>query len=348
MNDNHPSILMVGNFLSDQAGSRSAGEELNARLKQMGWVTMTTSSKSSRLLRMVDMAVHVLFQRKKYQVAYVEVHSGAAFRWAEIVVGLLYFLRKPCVLALHGGRLPEFAEKNMKRVRNLLSRAAQVVTPSNFILRAFQGVRSDIQYIPNGIDIEQYSFRERGQPAARLIWIRAFHSIYQPQVAISVLARVRKIFPDAHLTMIGPDKKDGSRQLVLLAARSEQVMDGLSIIGVVPKLEIPGWLDKADVFLNTTAYESFGQAVLEAASSGLLIVSTDVGELSHLWENQSHAMLVSSNDAGAMADAVIQVLNQPSLAAHLSSNARRRAEQFDWAEVMPQWERLFMELYRPA
>jgi glycosyltransferase involved in cell wall biosynthesis len=348
MSDNHPSILLVGNFLSDNAGSRSAGEELNARLKQMGWVTMTTSSKSSRLLRLLDMMVHVLFHGKKYQIAYVEVYSGAAFRWAEIVVGLLYFLRKPCVLALHGGGLPEFAEKNMKRVSNLLSRAAQVVTPSNFILAAFQGMRSDIQYIPNGIDLRGYTFRERGQPAPRLIWIRAFHSIYQPLMAIAVLAHVRKVFPDAHLTMIGSDKKDGSLQLALLEARSAQVMDGLSITGPVPKSEIPGWLDKADIFLNTTAYESFGQAVLEAASSGLLIVSTNAGELPYLWENHSQAILVSSNDPNAMADAVIQVLNQPMLAVHLSHNARRKAEQFDWAVVMPQWEKLFMELYRSA
>jgi len=245
---------------------------------------------------------------------------------------------------LHGGGLPEFAQKNMERVRTLFSRATRIVTPSNFILDAFRGLRPDIQYIPNGIDSTRYPFRKREHPSPQLIWVRAFHEIYRPQMAIRMLAGIRQMFPNAHLTMIGPDKKDGSLELTLQEARRLNVMDGLTVTGPISKSEIPAWLDQADVFLNTTSYESFGQAVLEAAAAGLLIVSTDVGELSRLWKTDIDAILVPASDEDAMVGAVLCVLKDPNLAARLSDNAHEKAGQFDWQEILPQWERLFMEL----
>ena len=42
-------------------------------------------------------------------------------------------------------------------------------------------------------------------------------------------------FPDARLTMIGPDKKDGSLEQTRRAAESLQVLDRLALPGAVPR-----------------------------------------------------------------------------------------------------------------
>ena len=54
-------------------------------------------------------------------------------------------------------------------------------------------------------------------------------------MAPQVLARVRRRFPDAHLTMIGPDKGDGSFERTLAAARREQVDDAMEFPGAVDR-----------------------------------------------------------------------------------------------------------------
>jgi glycosyltransferase involved in cell wall biosynthesis len=290
------------------------------------------------------MILCVLFKRGNYQVAYVEVYSGLAFLWAELIVNLLHTLKKPCVLALHGGKLIEFAETNRKRIRRLFSKASQIATPSQFLKEYFSVTYPRIVYIPNGIDIQAYKFRKRTNPKPHLIWIRAFHSIYQPLMAVQVLQKVKLAFPDVHLTMIGADKKDGSLQGVINFMQQHELRDAVSIVGHVPKADIPLWLDTADIFLNTTRYESFGVSVLEAACVGLPIVTTNVGELPYLWQNEQEALLVSFDDINQMSNAVIQVLNNTNLAGALSVNAYQKATQFDWSAIIHRWEKLFLEL----
>jgi glycosyltransferase involved in cell wall biosynthesis len=103
-------------------------------------------------------------------------------------------------------------------------------------------------------------------------------------------------------------------------------------------------LSEGDIFLNTTNHESFGVSVMEAAACGLCIVSTNVGELSLLWQDGHDSLLVQPDDHEAMASAVRGILCEPKLAERLSRNARAKAEQFDWSKILPQWEALLQEV----
>ena len=64
-----------------------------------------------------------------------------------------------------------------------------------------------------------------------------------------------------------------------------QVTDDMRIVGAVAKSEVPTWLDRGEIFLRSTSFESFGIAVMEAAACGLPVVSTDAGEMPYLWDN---------------------------------------------------------------
>jgi glycosyltransferase involved in cell wall biosynthesis len=340
---NKSGILLVGNFLSSHTGTRSVGEELSLRLSAIGWKTIETSHQPGRTFRLVDMLSSVIVHRKKYQIAYVEVYSGLAFFWAEMVVQLLSLLHKPVVLTLHGGGLVEFAQRNPTRITKLLRKGQIIVTPSLFLQAALKPYNTTIRYLPNAVDVSHYEFQLRYHPAPKIIWLRAFHEIYQPEMAVKVLSFLVKEFKEITLTMIGPDKKDGSLNSALDLAQRTDMTSHINIVGSIPKSEVPIWLAKGDIFLNTTRFESFGVSVVEAALIGLPIVTTSVGELSYLWENEKTAMLVPQNAPEAMANAIRRILTEPGLAERLSSNARRKAEQFDWSVILPHWERLLNE-----
>ena len=125
---------MVGNFLSATVGTRSVCEDLAIRLTFPGRRVLTTSNQQNRLLRMLDMVHTVWTRRSEYSVANVDVYSGLAFVWAEVVCLLLRIIGKPYVLTLHGGNLPEFAGRWPRRVGRLLRSAAAVTTPSRYLL----------------------------------------------------------------------------------------------------------------------------------------------------------------------------------------------------------------------
>lgn len=338
------SVLLIGNFLSVSVGSYGVSEALRLRLVERGWKVYYASRRANKLLRLADMLVTVCRFRRSYRVANVDVFSGAAFIWAEWVACLLQYLRKPFILTLWGGALPDFTRRYPWRVKRLLRSASLVNTPSTYLHRYFATICPDIHLLSNGIDLANYPCRERTYQNPHLVWLRAFHEIYNPQMAVEAFAMLRNEFKEGTLTMIGPDKRDGSYEACLALARRLDVRHALQLVGPVDKSTVPQWLDKGDVFLNTTRFESFGVSVMEAAACGLPIVTTNVGELPYIWQDGVDALLVPPDDPAAMAAAVRRILSENGLAQRLAQNARRKAEGFDWSLILPQWESIFHNL----
>ena len=204
-----PRILLVGNFLSRHVATRTVGEELAERLAANGWQVAATSSMLPRLARLLDMQ-RTIWSRGPFTVAQVDVYSGPAFLWAEAACWSLRRRDTPYVLTLHGGKLPEFAERWPRRVRQLLGGARVVTTPSPYLLKSMAPYRQDLRMLPNPLDLAAYPFTPRRQLEPHLVWLRAFHRIYNPELAPRVLSRLVDAHPQAALTMVGPDKGDGS------------------------------------------------------------------------------------------------------------------------------------------
>lgn len=341
----YPVILLIGNHFRSEKSNMNIWHELPNRLQGIGWETIVTSKKRCRILRIADMVWTILSKRQGYQIAEVDVFSGPSFLWVELSVLILRLLRKPIILTLHGGNLPVFAEKHSKRVHRVLASADAVVAPSAYLQIRLSQYRKDIHIIPNPIDKDAYPFRHRTQPRGNLIWVRAFHEIYNPSLAPAIIDRLRRNLPDIHLTMIGPDKGDGSLQSMLELASLLSLEDHITITGGVTRDAVSRWLDKNDVFINTTNFDNTPLSLIEAMACGLPIVTTSVGGIPYLLEHGKEALLVPAGNPQAFADAIQNIINDQSLASRLSLSARKKAESFDWSIILPQWDQLFHEVF---
>ena len=280
--------------------------------------------------------------RQRYQVAQVDVYSGLSFFWAEVVCRLLRFLGKPYILTLHGGNLPTFARRSPERVQRLLRSAAAVTTPSRYLLEQMRPYRNSLILLPNPLDLSAYHFRLRRNPAARLMWLRAFHHVYQPELAIEVVAELVRDFPDIRLTMIGPDKKDGSKEETLRRTAEHGLTERVELVGRIAKKDVPHRINEGDIFLNSSRVDNTPISVMEAMASGLCVVSASVGGIPYFLEDGRDSLLVPPQDARGMADAVRRILSEPGLAESLSRAARTKVEQFDWGHILPRWEKLLL------
>jgi glycosyltransferase involved in cell wall biosynthesis len=312
------------------------------------WTVLTTSPKRSRVPFLIDVLTTLWRQRHSYAVASIAVFSGAAFTWAEAAAQLLRVLHKPYIAQLHGGNLPGFARRWPDRVKRLLDSAAAVTAPSRYLQESLRPYRDDIRLLPNAIDLPAYPFRARTNPRPHLVWLRAFHSIYNPSLALRVLAELTPAFPESRLTMVGPDKGDGSLQAFRRTAKGLQLESRIEYAGLIRKADAPAWLGRGDVFVNTTDFDNTPVSVIEAMACGLCVVSTNVGGIPYVLEHELNALLVPPSDPTAMAHAVRRILGEHDLAESLSLNARRKAEQFDWQMVLPLWESLFEEMMNRA
>lgn len=336
-------ILFVGNFLSSTFKHRHYCEDLADRLEARGWPMVRTSTEIGRFRRLVDMLRVTWSRRRDYDVAHVDVFSGPAFTWAEAVTAELQAMRKPMILTLRGGNLPQFAERWPRRVRRVLGAAAQVTAPSRYLQEAMLPHRRGITILPNAVDVAS-GLAARDRIHARLIWIRAFHGIYNPVLAIDVLAHVARSVPDATLTMVGHDKGDGSLAAVRRRASELGVEERLHIVGGVPKGEVSQHLARGDIFLNTADIDNTPVSVVEAMAAGLCVVSTSVGGIPYLLANGQDALLVPRRDAMSMASAVLHLCRSPDFALRMAQTARAHAASWDWSPVLDDWERLIREV----
>ncbi|MDP2651353.1 MAG: glycosyltransferase [bacterium] len=122
--------------------------------------------------------------------------------------------------------------------------------------------------------------------------------------AIRVLARVREQFPDTGLVIVG----SGPEESKLKALAKE--------LGVLKQVFFEGWQDSlasyyktASVFIQTSLFEGFGMSLVEAALSGLPVVSTPVGVAAEL-EHGKEIYLCPAADVERFAGAVIDLLEQ--------------------------------------
>lgn len=337
-----PRLLMAGYFLSSDGGSRSVLEDLANRLQDKTSSVICTSTYRNGWLRGADMIATAIIHRAKYDLAVVDLYSGRAFVWGEALAVLLNLMRCPFIFVLRGGALPGFAKHWSKRFEACLSRATIVTAPSDYLLEHLHPYRDDLRLLPNPLDIHAYHFRLRQHPQPKLIWLRSFHHIYNPSLAPKVLSHLSHKFPNLQLMMVGPDKGDNSLQQMQQLALHLKVSRRIILPGGVPKSDVPMWINKGDIFLNTTNVDNTPVSVLEAMACGLCVVSTNVGGIPYLLDNERDALLVPPDDSEAMASAVHRLLTQPGLAERLSGNARKKAEQFDWSVILRRWETLLI------
>ncbi len=332
------SILFLGAFPRSAALERYVSGDLALRLKASEWRVRLASHATGRLARLLDILAHAWRHRYEYELACVDVFSGPAFVWAEAGCALLRWCRKPYVLTLHGGNLPEFAAAHPARVRRLLASAAAVTCPSPYLLAQLRAFRPDLILLPNGIDLARYTYRERVPPLREIVWVRAFHRMYNPCLAVEALA-LAAAKRDLRLTMIGPDK-DGSHSRVQTTAMRLGVSHLVMLRPGVEKSNVPRELARGDLFLNTTNVDNTPVSILEAMACGLPVISTNAGGIPYLLDHDVDALLVPVNDAGAIAAELERLHAEPDLAARLARQALRKVAAFDWDVVLPRWQRL--------
>jgi glycosyltransferase involved in cell wall biosynthesis len=283
-------------------------------------------------------------RRADFERAVVDVFSGTAFLWAEAACLVLRLSGKPYVLALHGGGLPEFSRRWPRRVRRLILSATAVTAPSMYLPEHLGLSNDTYRVIPNPLSVARYAHRVRKPVRPRLIWLRAFHKVYNPLLAIRVLAGIVATHRDATLIMVGPDKKDGTFESAQALVKDLGLGARVRFAGAIPKTSVPEVLQQADILLNTSNIDNTPVSVLEALASGLCVVSTNVGGIPYLLRNNIDSLLVPANDPESMTRAVSRLLNEPELAPALSLNARKKALDSDWSAVLPRWEALLTHI----
>ena len=136
--------------------------------------------------------------------------------------------------------------------------------------------------------------------------------------------------PNVHFVIVGErwsDKPESRRfEQGLRDAATGKLADRLHFLGY--RCDVDRLLNELCVLLHSARQEPLGRVLLEAAASGVPVVATDVGGTREIFPPHGEAArLVPSDDPGAMAAAVLELMGDEGLRARLGAAARRRAEE---------------------
>ena len=336
-------LAVVGQMVGRNEGYiTTQGEILSDALTKEGHSVVCVSSLSNRYLRVADIIKTLIYRKRDIDLQCLQVYSGPSFLIADIASKIGEKFGQPIVMVLHGGALPEFMTRFPQWTSRVLRRADALIAPSKFLARAITPYGFQVKVIPNIIHLSDYPYRHREVIGPKLFWMRKFNSIYNPNLAIHVLARLKRVLPEASLVMGG---QGGSlkREAGKLAEKLG-VCDSVRFCGFLNMTAKAREGNSADIFLNTNQVDNMPVSVLEACAMGLPVVATEVGGIPDLLTHEKTGLLVPDNDDQAMAESVLRLINEPDLTGRLSVNGRKLAVQSSWEEIYPRWKQVFAEV----
>jgi glycosyltransferase involved in cell wall biosynthesis len=114
--------------------------------------------------------------------------------------------------------------------------------------------------------------------------------------------------------------------------------------GSMPPSAMPSLYDQNDILINGSFVDNAPSSIIEAFSCGLPVVSTDAGGIPYLVRHESTGLLCERGDWKALAENVIRLIRDQTLAKKMVENGREAARKHDWNLLRSEWLALYRTL----
>lgn len=240
----------------------------------------------------------------------------------------------------------------LEAVASRFSDAELVQNPEDlaFMRRYRIAPRRRLRFLGNGVDLTRFV---RGSPSAdRRVGLRHELGVAPGTILVGAVGRLvaEKGYPELfaamtalderfRLVVVGPQdpaKSDALPENVLEEARRAGVM----FLG--HRDDVDALYQAMDLFVLPSHREGFPRAAMEAAASGLPIVTTDVRGCRQVVDDGVNGVLVPVRDERALADAISSFADPTRRAEMGAAGARIASERFDEARCV----RIVIDTYR--
>lgn len=266
--------------------------------------------------------VRLIGQEIKPDIVHLNAYDGAPMLWSTVLYGI------PIIQHIRNAHLREFKEN--------IETADFVITVSDYLKERVLRYRispQKVQTIYDEVDPEEFypgvidkrvARRILGVPAGvvLVVVIARFAENKRHDLVLKAMPEVIKAIPTAHLFVTG----ELFATSATIARRFGQLM---TMVGGGQATYRP-FIDDirvvhaaADVLVLCSEEEGLGRCVVEAMAMGVPCVVSDTGGAREIIQHRHTGLLVTGGNAGAIAEALIDLLIDHTLASEMSRNARR-------------------------
>jgi glycosyltransferase involved in cell wall biosynthesis len=271
----------------------------------------------------------------------------------------------PFVLSLHGeacgykymssgfgGSLPYSLYDKIRGMKQLRNSAALVVNSTreeSEVKDLLRDAPNRIEKIPVGSEIHS---KRKAKSDGTLLLVERITLDRDPRPLIAAIGNVKAAFPNVQLRIVGKEVVNSSVVRQGVVAKSKELVkshgleSNVTFTGELRGSELESEYANADIFVYNSRYENFGQPLLEAASYGLPIISTDVGVVSDLIQDGYNGLIVKrADDANAFDQKIRSLLENVEMIEEFGQRVRQKVkESFGWDSIIAKYLSLYTEL----
>ena len=289
-----------------------------------------------------------LHKKYRYDGIWAMLANGAS---VPSVLFNLFYSKIFYVLTLQEGHPAHIIKRRMLPVYPLFAlsfkRADVIQAISNYLgnFGRSMGFTGPLEVIPNGVDVEVFTqeypehvFKEVQQKMdwkdGRVYLIHTGRMAFKN--ALDDVVRALPLLPK-HVCFVqigdGPDESD-LKQL----AKELDVYDRVTFLSQVDNKTLPMYLKQCDIFIRPSRSEGMGNSFIEAMAAEIPVIGTQEGGIADFLfdarRNPDKAPTGWAVDVGSskqIAEAVMDIVNNPQKVATVTKTARKLAEEkYDW------------------
>lgn len=165
--------------------------------------------------------------------------------------------------------------------------------------------------------------------------------IKNQKMLIKAFASIAEQYPDTRLLMVG----DGPlREELATLAATLNVSSRVTFAG--RRNDVPKQLQAMDLFVLPSLSEGMSNTLLEAMSTGIPVIATNVGGNPEVITNRISGMLVKSDDPCQLAATISKLIDNKKLRIQMGQEGRKQIEiKFSLAAMVGNYENLYETLY---
>jgi len=260
----------------------------------------------------------------------------------------------PLLCTSHGGDLFALKGKGLQRLKRwVMDKSAALTVVSKAMKKTVvdMGILPDkVEVIPMGVDLKGLFTPDPRVPRKtdELLFVGRLVEKKGVQFLLEAMPAVLKKHSTVRLILAGSGPME---QELRQQAQRLQISDRVSFLGMVSQTELPAMYRKATLAIfpfivaKSGDQEGFGLVQVEAMGCECPIIAGDLPAIHDIVIHEENGLIVESGNIRALADAIIQTLDDKDLRLKLAEKARMQVmERFDWEVIAGKYGKIYQAL----
>jgi glycosyltransferase involved in cell wall biosynthesis len=235
------------------------------------------------------------------------------------------------------GHVAQYAEKHVLKTHPYILTISPTVTKQ---LKE-RGVTADLNLVYTGVD--DISFQPRGEEQDYILYFGRL-DIHTKGLDVLFRGFAQLGREDVRLVLAGRGTPESQKELQHLAAELG-IDTRVSFYGPATQAQKNDLFGGALFVCMPSRYEGWGIVAIEAGAATKAVIGTLIPGLADAIRPNETGLLVPTEDPGALAKAMLQLLEDPELRQSMGAAGRRWADRFTWDRIAEEQERVYLKTY---